>query len=221
MSSRAERGDVEEILEIPNSCESLRISFNAQYLIDVIRNVEDDLMRLCFNTNISPCLVLPEKSDQFKYLVLPVITCSLGTLASIARMTRSLAEDEAYLTSLAADWLSAQPSDELSAAALAALPRPIAVRALRRWLGEDVSAEHLEDALSLCQAGPSAVLDLPGRRLCRRNDALTLTETEATPLPERMLVPGGTLLLPEAGGDGGDGGQEFLFADRPAPEDFR
>ena len=74
MSSRAERGDVEEILEIPNSCESLRISFNAQYLIDVIRNVEDDLMRLCFNTNISPCLVLPEKSDQFKYLVLPVRT---------------------------------------------------------------------------------------------------------------------------------------------------
>ena len=40
---------------------------------------------------------------------------------------------------------------------------------------------------------------LPGRRLCRRNDALTLTEPEATPLPERMLVPGGTLLLPEAG----------------------
>jgi hypothetical protein len=29
------------------------------------------------------------------------------------------------------------------------------------------------------------------------------------------------LLLPEAGGDGGDGGQEFFFADHPAPEDFR
>ena len=138
--------------------------------------------------------------NRIRHHVLPELEKVHGGAGeNIARMTRSLAEDEAYLTSLAADWLSAQPSDELSAAALAALPRPIAVRALRRWLGEDVSAEHLEAALSLCQAGPSAVLDLPGRRLCRRNDALTLTETEATPLPERMLVPGGTLLLPEAG----------------------
>ena len=138
--------------------------------------------------------------NRIRHHVLPELEKVHGGAGeNIARMTRSLAEDEAYLTSLAADWLSAQPSDELSAAALAALPRPIAVRALRRWLGEDVSAEHLEAALSLCQAGPSAVLDLPGRRLCRRNDALTLTEPEATPLPERMLVPGGTLLLPEAG----------------------
>ena len=122
-----------------------------------------------------------------------------GAAANIARMTRVLREDEAFLDSLAADWLKTQPEDRLSASGLAALPRPVARRVLRRWLGEDLSYERTGAILALCCAGPSAVLDLPGRRLCRVNDALTLTVPAASPLPERTLRPGETLPLPEAG----------------------
>lgn len=74
MSSRAERGDVEETLETPNTCDPLRISFNSDYLMDVFRNVEGSNMRLCMSTSVSPCLVLPEEEGSFKYLVLPVRT---------------------------------------------------------------------------------------------------------------------------------------------------
>ena len=74
MSSRAERGDVREEMPVLTQGSPLRISFNANYLIDVIRNVTDDEMRMCFKTNISPYLVLPEEGNQFSYLVLPIRT---------------------------------------------------------------------------------------------------------------------------------------------------
>lgn len=122
-----------------------------------------------------------------------------GALENIGRMTRSLAEDEEYLTSLAAGWLAGQPAGELSASGLAALPGPVAARVLRLWLGEDLSAERRAAVLAFCKAGPSARLDLPGGRLYRRNDAILREEQAPRPLPERELVPGTALPLPEAG----------------------
>lgn len=74
MRSRAERGDVREEIQVVSQGNPLKISFNANYLMDVIRNVETDQMRMCFKTNISPCLVLPVEGNQFSYLVLPVRT---------------------------------------------------------------------------------------------------------------------------------------------------
>ena len=122
-----------------------------------------------------------------------------GALGNISRMTASLSEDEAYLSSLAEDWLSRQENGELSARELAALPRPVAARALRLWLGEDLSRERIGALLDLCSAGPSAMLDLPGRRVYRRYDALTLTAPRGGRLPDRELLPERELLLPEAG----------------------
>ena len=122
-----------------------------------------------------------------------------GALENMDRMIRSLAEDEAYLSSLAENWLAGQEEGGLSAPGLLALPRPVAARALRRWLGEDLSAERIGALLSLCAAGPSAALDLPGRRVFRRYDVLTLISPEKAPLPDREIQPGQTLPLPEAG----------------------
>ena len=120
-----------------------------------------------------------------------------GALDSIDRMTVSLSEDEAYLRSLAEDWLAGQGA-ELSVSELSALPRPVAARALRLWLGTDLSRERIGAVLELCAAGPSARLDLPGRTVYRRYDALTLSPPGKKPLPEREIVPGVTP-LPEAG----------------------
>ena len=54
--------------------DGIRPLVDASVLTDVIRNVENDKMRMCFKTNISPCLVLPEEGNQFSYLVLPIRT---------------------------------------------------------------------------------------------------------------------------------------------------
>lgn len=122
-----------------------------------------------------------------------------GALENMDRMILSLTEDEAYLSSLAADWLSGQPEAGISAEGLLSLPAPVAARALRLWLGEDLSQERIGALLSLCAAGPSARLDLPGRRVYRRYDILTLTSPEANSLPLRELQPGKETPLPEAG----------------------
>ena len=74
MTSRAERGDVHEEMPIIFNGEPLKIAFNSHYLTDVIKNVEDGDIRMCFNSSVSPCLVRPVEGNQFTFLVLPVRT---------------------------------------------------------------------------------------------------------------------------------------------------
>ena len=118
----------------------------------------------------------------------------------------SLREDEAYLSGLARDALKgARREGGWSASALAALPRPVRLRALRALLEEngahDVTLRHLEAAEALLTAGPSAELSLPGLCLRRQYDLL-LTGPAADltfapfPLPVggSYPLPGGRLL---------------------------
>ena len=60
--------------EIPAIIEGkeLLIAFNARYMTDVLKNIEDVEVLLDFNTNISPCVLKPEEGDSYLYLVLPV-----------------------------------------------------------------------------------------------------------------------------------------------------
>ena len=74
MNARAERGDVHEELPVMLHGLPLKISFNSQYLMDVIRNVEGDEIRMCFQTNVSPCIVKPKEGNLFTFLVLPIRT---------------------------------------------------------------------------------------------------------------------------------------------------
>ena len=137
--------------------------------------------------------------NRVRHHILPALEqVHPGALKNVDRMIRSLREDETYLLSLAEEWLSGQ-GEELSAPALLELPRSVSARALRLWLGGDLSAERIDALLELCAAGPSAVLDLPGRRVYRRNDRLTLAGPGKPALPEREICPGERLALPEAG----------------------
>ena len=54
------------------SGEDLVIRFNAKYLIDVLNAIDDEYVKLHFNTNKSPCIVTGITGDRFKYLVLPI-----------------------------------------------------------------------------------------------------------------------------------------------------
>ena len=52
------------------------IEFHAQLLIrnipDHIRNVPDTELCMKFNSSVSPCVVVPQKGDDYLYLILPV-----------------------------------------------------------------------------------------------------------------------------------------------------
>lgn len=72
ISSNAEMGDVHEELDCTLNGDPLEIAFNAKYLVDVIRNISDDDLCMKFNSNVSPCVFVPEEGDAFLYLILPV-----------------------------------------------------------------------------------------------------------------------------------------------------
>ena len=72
ITSNAELGDVEEIMDATISGDPIDIAFNARYINDVIRNVSDDNLCMKFNTSVSPCVVVPQKGEDYIYLILPV-----------------------------------------------------------------------------------------------------------------------------------------------------
>ncbi|MGI6691989.1 MAG: DNA polymerase III subunit beta [Christensenellales bacterium] len=74
ISAYAERGAAVERLPIDFEGSPLDISFNARYLLDVIRNIDTEDISMRFNTNVSPCVICPVEGNQYTYLVLPVRT---------------------------------------------------------------------------------------------------------------------------------------------------
>lgn len=51
----------------------LEIGFNNRYLLDALKNVPAEKIKLELNTSISPCIILPpEGEERFLYMVLPV-----------------------------------------------------------------------------------------------------------------------------------------------------
>lgn len=72
ITSMSEVGDVLEKLDAHLEGENIEIAFNARYISDVIRNVDEECCTLCMNTNVSPCVIAPLDGDSYLYLVLPV-----------------------------------------------------------------------------------------------------------------------------------------------------
>lgn len=123
-----------------------------------------------------------------------------AAVAHIGAAAESLREDEAVLEGMAEAFLAEHwRGGRLPVPPLLALPRSVALRALRRCCG-DPGRGHLLRVLGLCAGGANRSLDLPGCRVRRERDQLCFGPPE-TPvaLPRRALIPGGTLELPETG----------------------
>ena len=52
--------------------EDLSIAFNPRYLIEALRSIEEDSVKIHFMASLSPCTILPVEGDSFKYLILPL-----------------------------------------------------------------------------------------------------------------------------------------------------
>lgn len=72
ITSKSEEGNVKEEVVIEKTGDDLEIGFNAKYVLDVLKAIEDEEVQMLFNTSISPCLIRPIKGDEFEYLILPV-----------------------------------------------------------------------------------------------------------------------------------------------------
>lgn len=72
ISSRSEEGKVYEEVNIEKEGEGLEIGFNSKYVLDILRNIEDEEINIEFISNVNPCLIKPLEGDHFEYLILPV-----------------------------------------------------------------------------------------------------------------------------------------------------
>lgn len=134
--------------------------------------------------------------NRIRLDVLPALeSIHPGAAAGIARMSETLAEDEAFLASLAEEKLALW-GGTIPGAELCSLPKPVARRALARWLGGELSRERFEALLRFAAGDGAGVLELPGRRIRREFGSLRLAEECAPKLEERPLSPGNTILYP-------------------------
>jgi DNA polymerase-3 subunit beta len=71
-SSNAEQEEAVDELEIDYSGDNIEIGFNVTYLMDVLGNMEQDMVRIDLaDSNSSALITLPD-NEQFKYVVMPM-----------------------------------------------------------------------------------------------------------------------------------------------------
>lgn len=117
---------------------------------------------------------------------------------AVTRTTVLLREDEAFLQGLAESFIERHGTKTtLDAKALRDAPFPVASRAVRSMAGRELSVTHVQAVLKAARDGGAA--DVPGLRIERRGDVLVFGVARAQKLPERKVVPGSVLELPEAG----------------------
>lgn len=73
ISAESEISGINEKVNIDLLGHDLNIGFNARYLSDSLRAINDDFVKLCFTTSTAPGVIVPtENKDDYLYLILPV-----------------------------------------------------------------------------------------------------------------------------------------------------
>jgi DNA polymerase-3 subunit beta len=72
ITSNSQLGKVREEISIKLQGEGIQIAFNSRYLIDVLKNVEDNEVVMKMTSGISPCVIEEKDNENARYLVLPV-----------------------------------------------------------------------------------------------------------------------------------------------------
>ena len=74
MSSTSELGLAKESLEVINHANPMKISFNPNYILKVLRVMEDDHLVLSMGGSHKPCRIRQRDFDDYEYYVVPIRT---------------------------------------------------------------------------------------------------------------------------------------------------
>lgn len=72
ITSDSDEGNVKEDIVVDKSGEDLVIGFNAHYVLDVLKSIDDEKIKILLNSSINPCLIEPAQGRDYQYLILPV-----------------------------------------------------------------------------------------------------------------------------------------------------
>jgi DNA polymerase-3 subunit beta len=71
-AGNTELGDSTEVVGLEYTGEPMAISFNADFLVDALKNMDADTIRLGLNTPLSPVIIRPVDDDTHTCLLMPV-----------------------------------------------------------------------------------------------------------------------------------------------------
>lgn len=72
ITSRSEEGNVKENISVEQTGDDIVIGFNSKYLIDVLKNCNDEEIAFEMNSAVTACLAKPVEGDSYTYMILPV-----------------------------------------------------------------------------------------------------------------------------------------------------
>lgn len=72
LSSHSDIGDIKENITISLKGKDIVIAFNARYLSEALRTINDEFIKLNFTSTIAPCIITSNESDEYLFLILPV-----------------------------------------------------------------------------------------------------------------------------------------------------
>ena len=72
ISCTNQTGDAKEEIIVSTEGKNLEVGFNPRYFLDALKVIEDEEVYIEFGTNISPCIISPVESDEYKYMILPI-----------------------------------------------------------------------------------------------------------------------------------------------------
>ena len=72
INSESDMGKVEEKISVLDEGEGMSISFNARYLLDVLKVIDTEDLSFDLTGSLSPAIVKPSNHDNFIYVLLPI-----------------------------------------------------------------------------------------------------------------------------------------------------
>ena len=73
LTSNSEIGNIKENINISIDGKDIFIAFNARYFMEAFRTINDEFVKIKFNSSSNPCIVVPAtESNEYLYLILPV-----------------------------------------------------------------------------------------------------------------------------------------------------
>ncbi|MGI6203826.1 MAG: DNA polymerase III subunit beta [Anaerovoracaceae bacterium] len=72
ITSGSEEGKVKEEIIVNNSGDDITIGFNSNYIMDALKAIRDDTIKIQFTEPVKPCVIRPLEGDSYEYIVLPV-----------------------------------------------------------------------------------------------------------------------------------------------------
>ena len=139
--------------------------------------------------------------NRIRHRVSPVLReLNPGLNEAVGRTAALLAQDEDCLSGLAQNFIDRfYDGESLPAKELLALHGAVASRVVRRLCRKSLRMEQVEAVLALARSSELKYLDLPGQRLRQEQGRLYFREQAKLRLPERQLIPGQWVQVPELG----------------------